>query len=555
MLVSKTPRLEWDRPGLLFARRPIARSGSRPDFSDKRVTVALSLFFCVCLCAGVAFSTSALPLFGKIVFTGRAMAAEAGNSGPEKFLAAGARTTEAKEGQSGSSARQEPRKASAADILDSKELTRALSRLLNPEQAPSRVPDRSSVPGPASDSPQGKKAEEFFGPAKKQDAAPAPAEKQATPTGRAAAKASPVPAPAKPVVAVPTAPSVPSPAAPVMAAPTAQAQAKASPDAGTPKKEPAPSGGKAVAPAPTKPSQETRPAAQTSKGPVPAEAEKAEVGGGRSANKSSPDESGEKAKHPETKRADDKSGEATEVVSRQNVVRAEIKPVNLMVLSAPCDGVVASILASDGDKVDKGQTVARLDTRAAEQSLAVAQTLAADAFERLGALPEGPSRERDALAGEYLRYSAEVRAHETVLAQGVINAPFAGTVTEVHAKTGEHVKQGSPLVEVAESGSLEVVCAVPSTWLRWLKPGHIVWVYVDETAKSYEAVLVRLGGKVDSASKTLRVYARFSNPPADLLPGMSGSASIRPQFAEGKTGTRGVPERNGSIHQGNTPAR
>ena len=76
-----------------------------------------------------------------------------------------------------------------------------------------------------------------------------------------------------------------------------------------------------------------------------------------------------------------------------------------------------------------------------------------------------------------------------------------------------------------------------------MKPGHVVWVYVDETGKSYEAVLDRLGGKVDPASKTIRVYARFSSPQAELLPGMSGSASIRPQLAEEKAGAKEPPER------------
>jgi multidrug efflux pump subunit AcrA (membrane-fusion protein) len=97
-------------------------------------------------------------------------------------------------------------------------------------------------------------------------------------------------------------------------------------------------------------------------------------------------------------------------------------------------------------------------------------------------------------------------------------------------------------MEITEKGSLEIVCAVPSVWVRWLKPGHIVWVYVDETAKSYEAELVRLGGKVDAGSKTLKVYARFAASPTDLLPGMSGSASIRPQLAQEYRKTNGAPE-------------
>jgi biotin carboxyl carrier protein len=235
---------------------------------------------------------------------------------------------------------------------------------------------------------------------------------------------------------------------------------------------------------------------------------------------------------PEATDAGEKGGSVPETVARQNIVPAEIKAVNLMVLSAPRDAVIAEVTVRDGDSVDKGRLLVSFDGREDEESRTVTETLAADALNRLDAQPRGASRERDELAAEYLRLSAQVRVHENRLKQRTVDAPFAGTVTEVRIRAGEHVAKGSPLLEIAESGNLEIVCRVPSAWTRWLKPGHIVWVYVDETARSYEAVLVRLGGKVDASSRTLRAYARFSAPPADLLPGMSGSASIRPQIAE-----------------------
>ena len=567
-LPTQATRRERVRRVSDFGRRPAEEAARRLEVSQQRAPVALRLALGICLCAGMLFFTPWCMLPGKAPFVGKAMAAETGGGRSENPPGLESRMPEAKEQSSGPSRGQAARqsKVSPEDPLNSRELTRALSRLLSPEQSSPRVPSRpsgyTSGAEPTMGPPQEKKATEPARTDSKREVHPSSKEGRAAPSGDATATVLPVTPPVKPVAETPTAPTSPSPPrleapAPVRSKPHPPAEEKTVQETGAGKTNRAPAGGKEASSVPAMTPSDMAPASYSDKDSGRPFVGSGETGsGGRGAPASGPAaEGGEKARSSGLSRAGDKDGGAVEIVSRQNIVRAEIKPINLMLLTAPCDGVIASIPARDGDSVDKGQTVARLDTRAAEQSLAVGQTLAADAFERLGALPEGPSRERDALAAEYLRYSAEVRAHETVLAQGVINAPFAGTVTEVYVKTGEHVKQGSPLVEIAETGSLEVVCAVPSAWLRWLKPGHIVWVYVDETGKSYEAVLARLGGKVDPTSKTLRAYAHFSAPPADLLPGMSGSASIRPQLADERAGSGEDRKQGGTANAGSASPR
>ena len=545
----------------------------RPATPGGRIQAVLRAALCLCLCAGLLPSISPVSLSGKNFFVGRAMAAESAEPSSRGASETFPPAVEAPQPAAGSASGTEVRsgKAPADEPLGSRELTRELYRLLRPEQTPARGPDGpASSPAPASGRPSASDmpttlpapggaattspAEPVVtrpaAPATTAPAIPAASQPKAPETPRP--KAPGVPPPKTPTAARPKAPTEISPKAPTTpqsAEPQARPQGTALPvrEEKAPEKNPRPAGDALPDSMPVEAPREAGPLSPRDKGTT-SFPEKGAAVDAKPVRREPPADSlpagpGEQAKSPDTESAAGKGGEPAEAVARQNIVRAEIKSVNLTVLSAPYDGVVSAVLARDGDSVGKEQAVARLDTRAEEEALAVAQTLAAEVFNRLGALPEGPSRARDELAAEYLRYSAEVRGHENRLAQGVINAPFAGTVTEVHAKAGEHVKQGSPIVEIAESGNLEIVCAVPSAWVRWLKPGHIVWVYVDETAKSYEAVLDRLGGKVDPASKTIRVYARFSSPQTELLPGMSGSASIRPRLAEEKDGVKDLPER------------
>ena len=588
-------------------RRSPAESALRPIAPGRRAKAALRVALCLCLCAGLLALTPPFSFLEKNFLVGQAMAANAperatvetsppatGAQQPAAGSSAGPET------RSGKAPADEP--LGSRELT--RELYRLLRPEQAPARVPDGAasPAPASGRASASDTPATVPA-----PGKEQILPPPPGKEQAAsiPDKKGAGSSEKLPAreasapevpatasPAEPLVTRPAAPApigppapgapppknleTPRPKAPATPPPKAPTAAQPKAPVAVPPKAPAapppsepqarPQGAAPSAPEEGAPEKNSRPAGDSSAGPMPAESsrkagssaprdkgasplpEKGAVGEAKPVGRelpadSLPTGSGEKAKPADTGSAAGKGGEPAEAVARQNIVRAEIKSVNLTVLSAPYDGLVFAVLARDGDTVDKGQAVIRLDTRAEEQDLAVAQTFAADVFNRLGALPDGPSRARDELAAEYLRYSAEVRGHENRLAQGVINAPFAGTVTEVHVKAGEHVKQGSPVMEIAESGNLEIVCAVPSAWVRWLKPGHVVWVYVDETGKSYEAVLDRLGGKVDPASKTIRVYARFSSPQAELLPGMSGSASIRPQLAEEKAGAKEPPER------------
>ena len=446
-----------------------------------------------------------------------------------------------------STKRQSGSKKGASDPLNSQALTRGLMQLLNPDQPPSKVSNQPSA----------------FSPGNKQGQRSGPVEEKISPPSRAKKKpsASNVPSPSAP--ATPASPKPPSLPADSAALKRTEGDAKS---AQTPSVSPVPlttmpsqADKKSATAAPEKSSDAAKGKAsgdsqarkEISKPEyTKKDAAQAETSGKASSNgKPSFEESGPPAPASKNEarasvnapsaKSDElvaKAGndDSTEALARRNIVRAEILPASLVLISAPHDGVIAALTVRDGDTVTQGQAVIRFDMRATEHALAQAKAAAAESFERLGTLPVGPSRERDDLAAEYLRHTAFIRAQESKLEQASVSAPFAGKVTEIRTKVGAHVREGDTLLEIAENGSLEVLCTVPSSWLRWLKPGYIVWVYVEETAKSYEAVLTRLGGKVDSGTKTLRVYARFSGSPSGLLPGMSGSASIRDQFSADK---------------------
>lgn len=127
--------------------------------------------------------------------------------------------------------------------------------------------------------------------------------------------------------------------------------------------------------------------------------------------------------------------------------------------------------------------------------------------------------------------SAEKAKSQLALAQAqekycFVHAPYSGKVVRVRAKSFESVQLGQPLLEIVNLASVRAQLFVPSSWVRWMKPGKAFTLVVDETGQSYRAHVTRISGRIDGASQTVEVLARFDKLPANVLPGMIGKASF-----------------------------
>jgi|GEM_PF-2169187 len=215
-------------------------------------------------------------------------------------------------------------------------------------------------------------------------------------------------------------------------------------------------------------------------------------------------------------------------MQQRGIVRAEVRPARPYVLSLPFAGTLASVEVYDGELVEKDQVLAVLDKQGMERELEEARLVVTAALERVQTVQEYTPKEQEEARENLARSADKLREVEERMAMTSLRAPFAGRVTEIKTRAGQHLKRGEAVMELAEQGDLEVFSQVPSAWVSRLRPGNIIWVYVEETGKSYEAEFVRFGGKVNPSVRSIRAYARFVNTPAELLPGMGGRADFFP---------------------------
>ncbi len=202
-------------------------------------------------------------------------------------------------------------------------------------------------------------------------------------------------------------------------------------------------------------------------------------------------------------------------------------------------GVVEELRHDDGDAVERGDALARLDPvpfesaleRAESRVLYLEKSLARSRMLReQRALSD---EEFDAQDAELTAARAELRLARWNLERSVLRAPFDGHVLTRHVERGQVVANGTPAFELIELRTLELDAALPASDLALVDlDGPVTLVARDDPR-------VRATGRIDhaplrsdtrSGSVPLRVVV--ANDDRHLLPGMVVEATFGARAAD-----------------------
>lgn len=168
-------------------------------------------------------------------------------------------------------------------------------------------------------------------------------------------------------------------------------------------------------------------------------------------------------------------------------------------------GRVEELLVREGDTVEAGQLLFKVDAELQQADLKVAEAVLANArqaFERAQKLLKSGSGSQKAFddAEANLR-EAEARANaaRTRLARRQLQSPANGTVQQVYYRPGEMVPAGRPAISLLPPGNMKVRFFVPQATLPTIALGDEVAVRCDGCE---EAMTARVSFIADSAEFT-----------------------------------------------------
>jgi multidrug efflux pump subunit AcrA (membrane-fusion protein) len=117
-----------------------------------------------------------------------------------------------------------------------------------------------------------------------------------------------------------------------------------------------------------------------------------------------------------------------------------------------------------------------------------------------------------------------VKNLEVKLRKYNLYAPFSGIVTEALVTQGTLVRVGQKLGELIDPSRYEMEVSVNSKFADLLKKGNSVKLHNLEKAKEYSGKVIRINGKVDANSQTIKAYIQVAHK--DLKEGMYLEADL-----------------------------
>ena len=216
-------------------------------------------------------------------------------------------------------------------------------------------------------------------------------------------------------------------------------------------------------------------------------------------------------------------------------------------LSARLATMVKVRNVTEGDVVEQGQTLLRLDDTEQQQELqrlkASADRISADLNYWHGQLKvdrrlfgkgsiseqklQDTMRQVAALSAALEENRTAQATAMTRLGYAEVVAPFSGVVQTVLVEEGETVSPGSPLLEFVDTESLKAVISAPQVDRRRLAPGLRVYLRLHQLAVARQGEIGRIYPALDSRSRNLTLEVPFQHGDASLvLAGMSVEAVV-----------------------------
>jgi len=179
----------------------------------------------------------------------------------------------------------------------------------------------------------------------------------------------------------------------------------------------------------------------------------------------------------------------------------------------PCraDGRVRSILAEEGDWVEKDQVLAELENDREKIQLRKAELTMADKkrqrdrSDRMLTEELISQQEFDDVESAFRLAEAERDLARIALEETRIRAPFPGLITNRMVVTGQQVSRTTAAFTLGDFSPLRVRVHLPENVARKVARGQRVLVYPESADEPLEAVVERISPVVDPGTSTVRL--------------------------------------------------
>lgn len=218
------------------------------------------------------------------------------------------------------------------------------------------------------------------------------------------------------------------------------------------------------------------------------------------------------------------------------------------VVSSEVAGRVVAVNKNEGDRVEKGEEVIKLDqasfaialkgakgeflkalAKQKRESLGLARTR--KLFEQNITSKEAMDDARlalDSAKAELMLATAKKEKAELDLARCLVKAPYAGFITARYIDEGEWIDKGKPMFEMVDIDHVEVILQVVDRIIGLINKNSLANVRIDGLpGKTFEGKVMAISPKADPEARTFLVKLVIDNKDGAIKAAMVARATIK----------------------------
>jgi membrane fusion protein (multidrug efflux system) len=220
------------------------------------------------------------------------------------------------------------------------------------------------------------------------------------------------------------------------------------------------------------------------------------------------------------------------------ILTGVLVPWKEVTLSAEASGSIESMNVDDGDPVEAGQKLIKIDTtamRTVYNQAAARAKLAEMELERIQNLRKNDissPQDLDRARTDRDIAQADIRAAQIQLDKSIVTAPLSGIADEVFKEQEEYVDIGNPLLRIMEVDRLKGLIGIPERDMLHFHAGDEVRIAPDALqGETRTGVIHRIGSSANMTTRTFLAEIEVDNTDRQLKPGMTIRAHlVRSEF-------------------------
>ena len=221
-------------------------------------------------------------------------------------------------------------------------------------------------------------------------------------------------------------------------------------------------------------------------------------------------------------------------------VQGNVETDQNVVLNAEYSGVLTNVYVKEGQRVSKGQRLAKIDdggmsSQVAQQEAQLA--LAKTTFERQEKLWNQKIGSEIQYLQAKTNYEAAKNATQQMrsqLGKTVVTAPFSGVVDEIISDPGQVVIPGqTPIIRLVNLSDMYVKASIPETYLRNIKKGTQVKVKLASINEEFTGTVRQVSNYINPNNRSFEIQVEIPNKDGLVKPNLIATVKVNDYSAEG----------------------